>query len=394
MFIALAGAELPLGTGTTAAPSPPVPSDDLFLSPSFVQTLSKELADDTLFGPIMRGAAEALGTLVDRHGAPLVDRTTTPRGGTFLVRCGLLYRRGQGEADRLCIPAGGGLRAQVLRECHDGPLGGHFGRAKTGSLVRRLAFWVGQDVDVAEYVRSCQTCQRTKAEHGGPRGLLHPLPLPSRRGGMIGVDWIAGLPTTAAGFDMIQNHVDLLSGKVHAVPTRSTATATDAAAIIRDMCLRSGAGFPDVLVVDHDAKFTSEVFRAFVKSMGSCLIVGSAYHKNTNAKVERANGVISDTLRAYANGRKDDWDSHLTLAEFAINNAACTLGDNLTPFFIDRGAHPRLPLSPPHDDRITGESPAHYAQRMRAMEATVRELLAAAQAERKAIRGPRRGSRG
>jgi hypothetical protein len=43
------------------------------------------------------------------------------------------------------------------------------------------------------------------------------------------------------------------------------------------------------------------VFRAFVKSMGSCLIVGSAYHKNTNAKVERANGVISDTLRAYAN---------------------------------------------------------------------------------------------
>ena len=187
---------------------------------------------------------------------------------------------------------------------------------------------MGQDVDVAEYVRSCQTCQRTKAEHGGPRGLLHPLPLPSRRGGMIGVDWIAGLPTTAAGFDMIQNHVDLLSGKVHAVPTRSTATATDAAAIIRDMCLRSGAGFPDVLVVDHDAKFTSEVFRAFVKSMGSCLIVGSAYHKNTNAKVERANGVISDTLRAYANGRKDDLDSHLTvtLAEFAINNAASTLG--------------------------------------------------------------------
>ena len=141
---------------------------------------------------------------------------------------------------------------------------------------------------------------------------------------MIGVDWIAGLPMTAAGFDMIQNHVDLLSGKVHAVPTRSTATAADAATIIRDMCLRSGDGFPDVLVVDHDSKFTSEVFRAFVKSIGSCLIVGSAYHKNTNAKVERANGVISDTLRAYANGRKDDWDSHLPLAVFAINNAAST----------------------------------------------------------------------
>ena len=38
-------------------------------------------------------------------------------------------------------------------------------------MVRRLAFWVGQDVDVAEFVRSCQTRQRTKAEHGGPQGL-------------------------------------------------------------------------------------------------------------------------------------------------------------------------------------------------------------------------------
>ena len=53
---------------------------------------------------------------------------------------------------------------------------------------------------------------------------------------------------------------------MHAVPTRSTATATYAAVIIRDMCLRYGAGFPDALVVDHDAKFTSDVFRAFLKS--------------------------------------------------------------------------------------------------------------------------------
>ena len=85
---------------------------------------------------------------------------------------------------------------------------------------------------------------------------------------MIGVDWIAGLPTAAARFDMIQKQVDLLSDKVHAVPTRSTATTADAAAIIRDMCLRSGNGFPDVLVVDHDSEFTSEVFRAFVKGWG------------------------------------------------------------------------------------------------------------------------------
>ena len=54
----------------------------------------------------------------------------------------------------------------------------------------------------------------------------------------------------------------------------------------------------------------------------------------------------------------------------------------MTPFFIDRGAHPRLPLSPPHHDLAAGESPAHYVQRMRAMELKLLQLVAAAQADR------------
>ena len=122
-------------------------------------------------------------------------------------------------------------------------------------------------------------------------------PLPSRRGGVIGVDWLMGLPPTAKGFDQVQVHVDYLLGKVHAVPNRSTATSTEAAQIILEMALRSSDGIPDMLVVDHDPKFTSSLFRDFTWRIGSSLIVGSAYHKNTNAKTERVNGVLGDTLR-------------------------------------------------------------------------------------------------
>ena len=79
------------------------------LSLTVVRPGTVEGARRRLFGQIVHGAVAALGTLVDRLGAPLVDLTNTPRGGTFLVRCGLAPR--QGEAERLCIPAGGGLRA-------------------------------------------------------------------------------------------------------------------------------------------------------------------------------------------------------------------------------------------------------------------------------------------
>ena len=75
----------------------------------------------------------------------------------------------------------------------------------------------------------------------------------------------------------------------------------------------------------------------FTRRIGSSLLIGSAYHKNTNAKAERVNGVLGDTLRAFANGRKDDWDVWLPYAVFAINNAASTLGGDLTP----SGSHSR-----------------------------------------------------
>ena len=64
--------------------------------------------------------------------------------------------------------------------------------------------------------------------------------------------------------------------------------------------------------------------------------------------MERANGGIGETLRAFANGRKDDWDRQLPLTVLAIN-AASTLGDGLMHFFMDWGAH-----SPPPRPRLSG----------------------------------------
>ena len=168
-----------------------------------------------------------------------------------------------------------------MHECHDSPLGGHFGREKTAALVRRVAFWPGLSNEVREYIRSCCTCQKVKADHGGPHGLLHPLPLPTRRGGTLGVDWICGLPVTAAGFNQLMVIVNLLSGKVHAMQSKSTDNAAMAAQTLLDHSLRSGDGVPDVLVVDHYPKFTSQLFSEFTKAIGSALIVGTVFHKNT-----------------------------------------------------------------------------------------------------------------
>ncbi len=120
-------------------------------------------------------------------------------------------------------------------------------------------------------------------------------------------------------------------------------------------------------------------FRAFAKGMGSCLIVGSAYNNNTNAKVERANGVIGDTLRAYANGRKDD------LSRCSPSRMRPPPRRRAHALIHRQGAASASapaavrPARRQRPGRDTGG-------RMRELTLTVRALLAAAQQERKAKR--------
>jgi hypothetical protein len=125
--------------------------------------------------------------------------------------------------------------------------------------------------------------------------------------------------------------------------------------------------------------FSAEIcVGVFVKGMGSTLAVGSACRKNTNAKVERANGTIGDTLRAYANARKDDWYLRRPLTVFAVNRAALCCGDTLAPFLIDphrRGrspAHAAIGAAIQRQRRV--DSPAHYVMltQMRKLVLTVR----------------------
>jgi hypothetical protein len=69
--------------------------------------------------------------------------------------------------------------------------------------------------------------------------------------------------------------------------------------------------------------------------------------------------MIADVLRCFASERCNDWPQLVQLVEFAINNSVSTLGSGYTPFYADRGQHPRRPLrSPPHQTVGDGEAAA------------------------------------
>ena len=108
-----------------------------FLYADFTSALRAALLQDLELGSLAAAALAASGAVAV---SGVVNATRDHR--SFLLRYGLLYRRGQ-RGDRLCIPAAGGLRLQVFAELHFTPLGGHFGRDKTLALARRSVWWPG-----------------------------------------------------------------------------------------------------------------------------------------------------------------------------------------------------------------------------------------------------------
>jgi hypothetical protein len=89
-------------------------------------------------------------------------------------------------------------------------------------IMKQKYWWYGLKRDVATHVVVCDVCQRVKAEHQRPVGLLHPLKVPEWKWEEIGMDFITGLPRTPKGYDSIWVIVDRLSKVAHFIPVKTT----------------------------------------------------------------------------------------------------------------------------------------------------------------------------
>ena len=88
-------------------------------------------------------------------------------------------------------------------------------------------------------------------------------------------------------------------------------------------------------------------------TIGQWLQLGLAFHPQTDGQTERMNHTLEDMLRHYVNPNQNDWDTYLTVVEFAINNAWQASVQN-TPFFLNYGQHPFTPLTLQVESHVPG----------------------------------------
>jgi hypothetical protein len=79
--------------------------------------------------------------------------------------------------NKIYVPNVQELKRTFLHEMRNVPYAGHPIYQKTVATVKSHYFWPGMKKEIAKYIARCIECQKVKAKHRHPTGLLQPLPI-------------------------------------------------------------------------------------------------------------------------------------------------------------------------------------------------------------------------
>jgi hypothetical protein len=156
----------------------------------------------------------------------------------------------------------------LLQESHGGRLMGHFGVAKTLTILQGHFYWPHLKRDVERICGRCVTCRQTKSKVQ-PNNLYTPLPIPSEPWIDISMDFVLGLPRT--------------------------------------------------IVSDRDAKFLSYFWKTLWCKLGTKLLFSTTCHPQTDGQTEVVNRTLSTLLRAIIRKNIKTWEECLPHVEFEYN---------------------------------------------------------------------------
>ena len=115
------------------------------------------------------------------------------------------------------------------------------------------------------------------------------------------MDWTVGFPPSriekGKPVNSILTFIDRLSGMAHFVPCRSTDPAAETAIHFLNQVIRHH-GRPKSIIADNDVRLRAGFWQALTERLGIAMRYTSAYHPQSNGKVEISHATLCDILRS------------------------------------------------------------------------------------------------
>ena len=232
-------------------------------------------------------------------------------------------------------------RVEILSMAHETPLVGHLGVNKTYQKILNHFYWPNLKKDVAEFCRSCNTCQIVgKPNQSIPKAPLQPTPAFEEPFSRIIIDCVGPLPRTRSGNQYLLTIMCASTRFPEAIPLRKIKTKSIAKALTKFFSL---FGLPKSIQSDQGSNFMSGVFQQVMHELGIKQYNSSAYHPESQGSLERFHQTYKNMIRTYCYDTEKDWDEGVHLLLFAARESVQeSLG--FSPFELVFGHTVRGPL--------------------------------------------------
>ena len=301
----------------------PPPTINLAMSEEAKQQWRLSYLDD----PMFKGVAQSDSSQYDKLG----------QGKRFFVDSdGMIFFNNEDYQPRLCVPVS--QRNFVLKEAHESPFeSAHAGPERLWQSLSSRFYWKRMKLDILKFCRSCDVCQKTKSPNFTRFGMLIPNPIPARPYQSISMDFIVNLPWSE-GFNAIYVVVDHLTKHASFIPTTTGLDAKGFAHLFVKI-IACRFGLPESIITDRDPRWSSDFWMEVAKALRTRMSLSSSHHPQHDGQTEVVNKLLTTMLRAFVEGKKDQWSLWLHILEFAYNSSVHS-STGTTPLHLLLGFHP------------------------------------------------------
>ncbi|GJS08027.1 reverse transcriptase domain-containing protein [Tanacetum coccineum] len=237
----------------------------------------------------------------------------------------------------------------ILKACHSGPTGGHYGANYTAKKIFDSGFyWPTIYKDAHDFVTRCDICQRQgkiSQRDEMPQNSIQVCEIFD----MWGIDFMGPFPSSR-GNKYILVAVDYLSKWVEAkaLPTNDARVVCK---FLKSLFSRFGA--PRAIISDRGTHFCNDQFSKVMLKYGVTHRLSTAYHPQTSGQVEVSNRGLKRILERTVGENRASWSDKLDDALWAFRTAYKTpIG--CTPYKLVYGKACHLPIELEH--MLTGPS--------------------------------------
>src|SRR5437588_3793274 len=254
----------------------------------------------------------------------------------FILREGVLYRRGKAGMPPRRVLVSGEEKEEVLRRLHDES--GHRGRDGTYQKAKLLYWWDGLYWDVDRYVRSCADCQKRRPHRFDEP--LHPT-FSAAIFAKVGLD-VVHMPVATVFFQAEDGIRDDLSGWAEYKALRKVDSRAVARFIYEVWMARFGC---PLLIVNDGGPENQALTKELLSRYAVRNVQVAAYHPQSNGLVERGHQNIVDALAKLTapSGKPGTWPQHLAAVSWA-DRITVRKSTGMTPFRVVFGQECLLPV--------------------------------------------------